>query len=263
VNSAPAAPRPAATVVLLRDGAEHLEVFLQRRVDGMAFAPGMTVFPGGRLDRADLGASPNRWHGPSPDWWSQRLGCPAEQAGGLVVAAIRETLEESGVLLAGPGPDTVITDPGTLRRCRAGLAAGQAMTDVLADAGLRLRTDLLAPWAEWITPEDEPRRYDAWFFLAACPDGQQPDGATGEVAEAGWWPVRTALEHWRGGRLKLMPPTWVTLEQLAELPDVAAALAAAQRRTIRPIMPVLRSEHGRPVVELPDGGRWPVPDGMR
>ncbi len=249
----PVVPRPAATVALLRDGPEHLEVFLQRRVDDMAFAPGMTVFPGGRMDRADISVPPARWHGPGPDRWSQRLGCPVEQAGGLVVAAIRETFEESGVLLAGPRPDEVLTDPGTLRRCRAALANGNGMDAVLADAGLVLRTDLLAPWAEWITPEGEPRRYDTWFFLAALPDGQQPDGATGEVAEAGWWPLRTALAQWRVGRLKLMPPTWVTLEQLAELPDVAAALSAAHHRKIEPIMPTLRREHGRLVVELPEG----------
>ncbi len=253
--SPPVTPRPAATVALLRDGRQRLEVFLQRRVDAMAFAPGMTVFPGGRVDRSDHGMPAERWHGPEPDWWAARLGCPAEQARALVVAAIRETFEESGVLLAGPAADQVLSDPVRLRRCREEIATEPDLGAVLTDEGLLLRTDLLAPWAEWITPEGEPRRYDTWFFLAALPDGQQADGATGEVAEAGWWSVPAALAEWRAGPMKLMPPTWVTLEQLVELPDVATALAAARDRTIHPIMPLLRREGGRLVVELPDGMR--------
>ncbi|HEX5402792.1 MAG TPA: NUDIX hydrolase, partial [Pseudonocardiaceae bacterium] len=101
----PAVPRHAATVILARDGAAGIEVFLLRRVMGMAFAGGMTVFPGGGVDQRDADASV-AWTGPPADWWAERFGCEPGLARALVCAAVRETFEESGVLLAGPDPAT-------------------------------------------------------------------------------------------------------------------------------------------------------------
>ncbi|OLT19945.1 hypothetical protein BJF78_10335 [Pseudonocardia sp. CNS-139] len=182
--------------MLLRDrpdpppGRTPLQVFLQRRAAGMAFAGGMTVFPGGGVDAADR-PDPDRWTGPDPAWWGERLGVPAEQAGALVSAAVRETFEECGVLLAGPDVPDGAAD------LRADLVAHRrTLAGVLRDAGLVLRADLLRPWARWITPESAPRRYDTAFFVARVPAGQDADAHTTEAVEATWW---HPAERWSTG----------------------------------------------------------------
>ena len=173
----PVVPRPAATVVLVRDdprpppGRTPLQVFLQRRVAGMAFASGMTVFPGGGVDRSDHADVPG-WVGPTPTEWGQRLGYEPELAGALVKAAVRETFEECGVLLAGPpGPGPVTQGPVILPNgVRADLVARRrTLADVLD--GLALRADLLRAWSRWITPAVAPKRYDTAFLVAQVPDG--------------------------------------------------------------------------------------------
>jgi 8-oxo-dGTP pyrophosphatase MutT (NUDIX family) len=258
--------RPAATVLLVRDhpdpppGRTPLQVFLQRRVAGMAFAGGMTVFPGGGVDATDR-PDPDRWVGPGPGWWAERLGLDAEPAGALVHAAVRETFEECGVLLAGPA-----TAVG-LDRYRADLVARRrTLPDLLAETGLVLRADLLHPWARWITPPGPPRRYDTAFFVALVPAGQDADAHTTEAVEATWWHPAEALEHWERGEMQLMPPTSRTLAEIAELPDSAAVLAAARHREIRPIMPGVRKQGDRLVAVLPDDTTLPAtgfPEGSR
>jgi 8-oxo-dGTP pyrophosphatase MutT (NUDIX family) len=254
VHPEPVVPKPAATVLLLRDdprpppGRTPLQVFLQRRVAAMAFAGGMTVFPGGGVDAGDR-PDPALWAGPDPQWWAGRLGCAPAEAGALVQAAVRETFEECGVLLAGPAP----VDGDALTSVRAELAARRTtLGAVLGRAGLVLRADLLLPWARWITPEAEPRRYDTAFFVARVPAGQEADAHTSEAVEARWWYPAEALEHEARGDVRLMPPTLHTLRELAALPDTAAALAAARDRVVRPVRPVVRQEDGRTVVVVPD-----------
>jgi glyoxylase-like metal-dependent hydrolase (beta-lactamase superfamily II) len=262
----PVTPRPAATVILLRDRREDAagpEVFLQRRVKAMRFAPSVTVFPGGGVDERDHGLDPARWHGPAPDWWARRLGCPPELAGALVVAAVRETFEECGVLLAGgPGGAPLPADPERLAAARAELVASRgSLAAVLAEHAWVLRADLLRPWSNWITPEVESRRYDTRFFVAALPEGQHADDVTSEVTEAGWYRPGEALTLWHEERIDLLPPTWITLEQLAELPDVAAALRAGDEREIVPLMPVVTRDGDRFLLTLPEVGyrEHPVP----
>jgi 8-oxo-dGTP pyrophosphatase MutT (NUDIX family) len=238
------AARPAATVLLLRDGPDALEVFLQRRVRGMAFAGGMTVFPGGGVDAADR-PDPLAWHGPDPRWWARRFGYAVDVAGAVVVAAVRETFEECGVLLAGPGTvDAQARDDLVARR--------RTLGDVLVGAGLALRTDLLAPWTRWVTPEAEPRRYDTAFFVARLPDGQEADARTTEAVEATWWSPAEALAGADRGTLRLMPPTRHTLAEIAGYPDVAAVMDAARERPVRTYRPVLSRDGGRVVVAVPD-----------
>ncbi len=169
-----AVPKPAATVILVRD-APHLEVFLQRRVAGMAFAGGMTVFPGGGVAAEDR--LPASWDGRPPAWFAERLACDEELATAFVRAAVRETFEECGVLLAGPGTTSPTEREALVERRRT-------LDEVLTDAGLTLRADLLRPWARWITPEVSPRRYDTAFFVAAVPEGQAADARTTEAVEA-------------------------------------------------------------------------------
>lgn len=239
-------------MLLVRDhpepppGRSPLQVFLQRRVAGMAFAGGMTVFPGGGVDASDR-AEPDRWAGPDPQWWGERLGVAADLAGALVHAAIRETFEECGVLLAGPFL------PIDRDRHRADVVARRrSFPDVLADAGLVLRTDLLRAWARWITPVGSPRRYDTAFFVALVPDGQEADAHTTEAVEALWWHPDEALERWRQGEMQLMAPTSRTLQEIAGLGDSAAVLAAAQERVIRPILPRVHRNGDQLVAVLPD-----------
>src|SRR3712207_5599102 len=170
----PVEARDASTVVLLRDGDRReggLEVYLLRRVAGMAFAGGFCVFPGGGVDPRDDEAAIG-WAGPSAQEWAELLGTTAEHARGLVCAAVRETFEESGVLLAGPTSDTVVRDTTghDWEQDRRRLEERDlAFSDVLRRRGLVLRTDLLRWWGSWVTPEQEPRRYDTRFFLARLP----------------------------------------------------------------------------------------------
>jgi len=235
VTSAPVVPKPAATVVLIRDdpappaGRTPLQVFLQRRVAGMAFAGGMTVFPGGSVDPSDHVDVP-RWIGPTPASWGERLGHPPALAAALVKAAVRETYEECGVLLAGDGPATLAA------HLRADLLARRAaLPDVLGDRPLR--ADLLRAWSRWITPPSSPRRYDTAFLVARLPAAQEADAHTTEAVEARWWHPAEALERWHAGDLKLMLPTQTTLREIDEYPDCAAVLAGAEHRTIEPIHP--------------------------
>lgn len=242
-------PRPAATVLLLRDdpnpppGRDPLQVFLQRRVAGMAFAGGMTVFPGGGVDPSDR-PDPARWSGPSPAQWGERLACDAELAGSLVHAAVRETFEECGVLLAGPGQV-----PHHERE--ALVAHRRTLGQVLTGARLTLHSELLAAWSRWITPEQSPKRYDTAFFVARVPEGQEADAHTTEAVEATWWHPATALEHWERGDMQLLAPTFTSLREIAEHPDAASVLAAAADRVVRPIVPMVRREGDQVVVVLP------------
>ncbi|WP_300015148.1 NUDIX domain-containing protein [Pseudonocardia sp.] len=248
----PAVARPAATVLLIRDadGPRPLQVFLQRRVAGMAFAGGMTVFPGGGVDPSDL-PDPALWSGPDPHWWGNRITAGADLAGRLVHAAVRETFEECGVLLAaradGSPPDRAVFPAE-----RAALVARErTLRDVLTAGGLVLRADLLHAWARWVTPEESPRRYDTAFFVAAVPEGQQADAHTTEAVEAAWWHPAQALERWQAGEMELMAPTFRTLQEIGEYPDTASVLAAAAEREVAPVTPRVRKDGDHVVIVLP------------
>lgn len=241
----PVLPRPAATVLLLRDDPDgRLQVFLQRRVKGMAFAGGMTVFPGGGVDASDRAGIV--WEGPEPAWWAERLGCDVDEAAGFVLAAVRETFEECGVLLA----DGAAVDSATLAQARDDVAQRRRpFGDVLAGLGLRVRADLLHPWARWITPVVQPRRYDTAFFTAIVPPGQEADAQTTEAVEATWWTPDAALEAFRDGEIGLMRPTRTILTDIAAFPDAAALHAAAPTGAISSILPMV--VEGLPDVLLP------------
>jgi 8-oxo-dGTP pyrophosphatase MutT (NUDIX family) len=231
----PATPKDAATVMLVRDADSGLEVFLQRRVMGMAFAGGMTVFPGGGVDRRDADTS-LAWHGPPPSWWASRFACDVGLARALVCAAVRETFEESGVLLAGPSEETVVSDVRPYAQARAGLVDRElSLAGFLAEAGLVLRADLLRPWSNWVTPVEEKRRFDARFFLARVPEGQVPDGDTSEAADTRWGRPTETLDEWKAGTVGLLPPTWTTLAELEECTSVSDAMS--RERTIEKLMP--------------------------
>ncbi|WP_194824008.1 NUDIX domain-containing protein [Nocardia sp. XZ_19_231] len=247
--------RDASTVMLVRDGEAGIEVFLQRRVKAMAFAAGVTVFPGGGVDAAD-GIADIAWTGPEPAWWAKRFATEEQSAQALVAAAVRETFEECGVLLAGPTADTVVDDSARYREARGKLERRElSLADFLASEGLVLRADLLRPWSNWITPEAEPRRYDTRFFVAVLPQGQIADGATSEASQVIWRTPQDALASWREGEHVLMPPTWSQLDALCGFADTAAVLAAD--RVIEPIMPKYSpGAGGRPLSDFPDSERY-------
>jgi 8-oxo-dGTP pyrophosphatase MutT (NUDIX family) len=255
----PVAAKDAATVMLLRDGPSGLEVFLLRRVTQMAFAGGMTAYPGGGVDPHDADASiaESHWAGPGPRWWARRFGCDVPLARALVCAAVRETFEESGVLLAGPDADHVVQDATRYAGERAALVARElSLAAFLAGSGLVLRADLLRPWANWVTPAGERRRYDTRFMLAELPAGQRADGRTSEAVEAAWCRPADALADRSAGRRWLMPPTWYTLAELAELGSVADAFAAAEGREIETVTPLLVRAGGELHLTFPGDPRY-------
>lgn len=250
-----ATPRDAATVVLLRDGAAGLEVYLLRRARSMAFAAGMHVFPGGSVDPRD-GERSTGWAGRDVEQWAGALGCPAPVARALVCAAVRETFEESGVLLAGRSATEVVADTtgdGWEADRRALLDRSVSLAGLLDGRGLVLRSDLLRPWAHWITPEFEPRRFDTRFFVAAVPRGQRARDVSGEADEAIWSSVADAVAGFAAGRLPMLPPTIVALRELAAYPTVGDVLSADVELT--PLMPraTLAADGIRLVVDGPAG----------
>ena len=244
--------RDAATVVLLRDGADGVDVWLLTRVDEMVFAAGTTVFPGGRVDSADAELP---WSGRSPDVLALRLGCDEIVARALVGAAVRETFEEAGVLLTDP-PSGVVG----VTTLAADVEAGRfRFGDLLRDQGLAVASDLLHPWARWITPLGEVRRYDTRFFVAALPDGATPADLTSESSTAGWLPARAALAEGERGERILMPPTVAVLQSVAAFPTVSEVLAAADARDLTPVAPVLRRDAEGMSIMLSDGTTVPLP----
>lgn len=233
------APRDAATIALVRPGPGSPETYLLRRQTTMAFAPGMYVFPGGGLQESDREVV--GWVGPSSSQWADRLGCDPDTARALVVAAVRETFEESGILFAGPDADTVVADTSSpdLQEARLDLDAGAlSFGDFLGARDLVLRSDLLGAWAHWITPAFEPRRYDTRFFVAAVPRGQSVGTLPGEADRAVWASLASVLEAVRAGEAAMLPPTWITCRELLQA-DPATVVADAAQREIRPIEPKL------------------------
>ncbi len=243
--------RDAATVVLLRDSPVGPEAYLLRRVRQMAFAGGAHVFPGGSVDPADKHVPAEMgWAGPAADWWAEQLRCDAPTARALVCAAVRETFEESGVLLAGPSEHEVLADVSSddWEAERVALEAReQSLSDLLARRSLVLRADLLRPYAHWVTPAMEPKRFDTRFFLAALPAGQLCRDAGTEADQRVWVrPAEALAKDWF-----LMPPTRVSLEDLVGAEDVADALSA--RRDIRSVHPVYDLDDAGRLVLLPPG----------
>ncbi len=235
----PAEPRNAATVVLLRSGAAGPEVYLLQRQSSMAFAAGMCVFPGGGVDPRDFDHEV-AWAGPDAAAWAHRLGTDEATARALVCAAVRETFEESGVLLAGESPEDVVADTtgGDWEADRVALEARElSMTDFLTRRGLVLRSDLLGAWAGWLTPVFEPRRYRTWFFVADLPEGQRTRDVSSESSQVTWLPAADAVAAVDEDRLFMLPPTYLTCLEVATYDAPAAVLEAAEERRVEMFTP--------------------------
>ncbi|MGA8852497.1 MAG: NUDIX hydrolase [Aeromicrobium sp.] len=237
-GSDPVPPKDAATIVVVRDGDDGIEAYLMRRQTSMKFAAGFDVFPGGGLQADDHDAD-IPWVGPAADEWAARWRCDARLARALVVAAVRETFEETGVLLAGPDADSVLSDTGTpdLHQARNDLEEGRiGFGDFLTARGLVLRADLLGAWAHWITPAFEPRRYDTRFFVAALPTGQRVGTMSREADHARWAPLRGVLAAIDAGEAAMMPPTMATCREVARH-TAASIVEASACRTFDTVVP--------------------------
>jgi 8-oxo-dGTP pyrophosphatase MutT (NUDIX family) len=247
--------RDAATVVLLRDGTDGIEAWMLTRVRQMVFAGGMTVFPGGRVDDgdADLPMTPTDFRS-----LATRFGCEEHLARALIGAAVRETFEETGVLLTVPPPSVDLT------RARTEVESGRVGFDrLLREHDLVVDADALRPWARWVTPVGEVRRYDTRFFVGALPDGAEAADVTTESSAASWIGLGAALVLAQRGERTMLPPTVMTLASLAEYDSVTDALAAADIRSLEPIHPALAVlENGELGVWIPGGEQFALPKSM-
>jgi 8-oxo-dGTP pyrophosphatase MutT (NUDIX family) len=245
--------RPAATVMLVRDGEGGLEVFMLRRTLAAVFAGGMYVFPGGRLDDADASAEVEALSDLTDVEASGRLDVPS---GGLAywVAAIRECFEEAGVLLASRDgevlrfdePDVVARFEGYRHRVHDG---SLSLAALCRQEGLRLTTSPVQYVSHWITPIGERRRFDTRFFVARAPQAQEPLHDDHETVESLWVRPQDALERCHRGELAMIPPTMKNLEFLVPHATADAALAAATRVGRPPaILPKLRVDADGQVV---------------
>ncbi|MDR3082700.1 MAG: NUDIX hydrolase, partial [Streptomyces sp.] len=240
----PVAPKRAATVMLLKDTDGAPAVHMLRRRASMAFAGGAYAYPGGGVDPRDHDLRIG-WAGPTRAWWADRLGVDETSAQAIVCAAVRETYEEAGVLLAGPTPQTVVGDTtgADWEADRAALVARDlSFAEFLDRRGLVLRSDLLGAWTRWITPEFETRRYDTWFFVAALPEGQRTRNASTEADRTVWIRPARAAASYDEGELLMMPPTIATLRQLIPYPSAAEVLKAAPGRDLTPVLARARLE---------------------
>ncbi|WP_338418202.1 NUDIX hydrolase [Nocardioides houyundeii] len=238
-HAEPAEPRDAATVVLMRPGAGEPDLYLLRRQTSMAFAGGMCVFPGGGVDPRDDDPAV-AWAGPSPTEWAERLGTDEDKARALVCAAVRETFEESGVLLAGPSASTVVEDTSgdDWEADRVALESRELhFSDFLVRRGLVLRTDLLGAWSGWLTPIFEPRRYRTWFFVAAMPQGQVTRHVGTEASSVRWVPAAEAVRRVEAQEIGMLPPTWLTCLEISGFEHPDSVLAAAADRRVEMFMP--------------------------
>jgi 8-oxo-dGTP pyrophosphatase MutT (NUDIX family) len=238
----PAKPRDAATLILLRDCRQHglgIEVLLLRRHARSAFLPGVYVFPGGVVEETDF--TPEMaalCRGLSFDQAHQiiRDVSPPEKSLGFFVAAIRESFEESGILLAHGNTGRSPLDEGRMIRLAGYRAKVHANPPTfvcrLGDEALELATNTLHYFAHWITPEVLPIRFDARFFVAAAPSGQQasPDGK--ETVEAMWISPQDTLEKNKTGSLNLAPPTFYSLRELAGCSTVDEVIASTRGKKI-------------------------------
>lgn len=241
VLQAPVIPRPAATLLLLRDGEAGVEVLMTARHEESGFAAGALVFPGGKVDPEDL------------ELRRFCAGCHGlgDAAIGFRIAAIRETFEEAGILLARHGGDPALLSAAqfaALRRHHAGAAGFAAL---VAGAGLELASDTLVPYAHWITPIDRPKRFDTHFFLAAAPADQIAVHDGRETVEAVWTTPAAALANADRQGAKLVFATRMNLMKLARSRTVAEALAAAARETIVTVCPEFVATPDGPAVRIP------------
>jgi len=256
-----AAPKLAATILLVRDGPTGLEVFMVQRHHKIDFATGAMVFPGGKVEPGDadprLRARCGGADGLDDDALTVRVG------------AIRETFEECGVLLARPRGSSALVAADRLReleaRWRDRLNRDEAgLAEVVLAEDLELACDLLVPFAHWVTPEMVPKRFDTYFFLVAAPPDQVALHDGGESVDSVWTTAQHALAEAEAGRRTIIFPTLMNLNLLGLGHDVGDALARTRARAVVTVRPALtRTPDGKPELRIPpEAGYPPLPPAL-
>jgi|SRR5579864_8460758 len=229
---------PAATLIVVRDRAEGMpELLMVERAQGMAFAAGAFVFPGGRIDPAD-----------------REMGCELG-IDASAIAAVRETIEETAV----PVGLVPVPSPAAASELQQALIADRPLGQMLGESGLRIESEAITPFARWVPKFHAVRRFDTLFFVARCPDGEwEPRVVEGECADAAWLSAEEILERERRGESRLIFPTRRTLERLAQHSSFAAIRADALAHPIEPVTPWVEERDGEKFITIPSHLGFPV-----
>lgn len=228
---------------------------------------GAHVFPGGRVDDGDALDFPET----ACDGLQTIPAFPdltRAQELPYRVAALRELVEEAGVLIARRGDGRPVTSD-VASVIRDALAGGGSLPVLIAEHGLRLALDAAVPFAHWVTPDIEPRRYDTRFFLAQMPDGQDARHDAGETTELRWIAAAAAVALAERGDILLPPPTWTTLRQMAKWRSVDEMFAWAASTTIVRVQPRLQRDEQQTILTLPGDPLmpalpgWDIPEDTR
>jgi 8-oxo-dGTP pyrophosphatase MutT (NUDIX family) len=254
----PAPPRPATTVLLLRpskpgDMASPLEVFMVVRHHQIDAFSGALVFPGGKLEDADGDARLRARCGGADKISADELK--------FRVAGVREAFEECGILLARKPAQRAVVGAVDLKgieeRWRAKLTKDEAsILDLVEAEDLELATDLMTPFAHWITPTFAPKRFDTWFFLAEAPEDQIALHDGSESVDSVWISPQQAIAEATAGRRTLVHATTKNLELLAEARTVAEALSQASQRKIVTVQPWVEQRDGKRFLHIPEGAGY-------
>jgi 8-oxo-dGTP pyrophosphatase MutT (NUDIX family) len=256
-NEVHSAPLASATVMLLRDSLGGPQVLMMRRHGNSNVLGGVHVFPGGKLDPPDCMVDASLLDQPLLQLQQalNQSGLDAQTAAGLHIAALRETLEECGLLLCrGVAPDV-------LRQARERIRAGHGFVATLRQLGLAIETSHLAPWSRWITPRVASvsnKRFDTRFFVAEAPQGQDARHDDHEATETVWLHPRAALHQYWEREIELAPPQIMTLSQLSHFDSVTDLLKAARSRSPALIEPEPFDQDGQRVICYPGDPRHSV-----
>ena len=238
----PALPRPSATVLIVRDAPDGLEIFMVARDRQVDMASGAVVFPGGKIDADDR----------APVWGA--LAAPKAPDRAYWIAAVRETFEEAGLLIASgaAGPIAAAEATRIAGTLRTPLLDGNVkFSQLMTEKGLQPALDSMAPFAHWVTPLQVPKRFETHFFLVAALPGQEAVHDGREAVSSFWMRPKDLLADGAAGRQTLVPPTRLNLELLAESETVAEALIAARARTIVTVMPEMTKIEGGMRLSIP------------
>lgn len=252
-ESTVATPRPAATLLLLREAPAGLEVFMVVRHHAIEFMSGALVFPGGKVDPQDSALAIS-------DLCDGLDGLDPFDAAGRI-AAIREAYEEAGVLLARDNNGALVSGDrlAAYGAERARIAQGNLpFAEFLRNAGFRLAADLLAPYARWIGPKEAPKRFDTLFYVAAAPVGQLAAHDGGESVDSVWINPARAVEEGDARRRVIVFPTRCNLEWLAQYSTIEQAMAAARASQVYPIHPFVEERNGEKMLCIREDAGYPT-----
>ena len=245
----PAVPLASATILLVRDGASGVEVFMVKRHHQIDFASGALVFPGGKLDEHDKNPALRNHADGAQNLDDLRLS--------LAACAIREGFEESGILLARKPGNTDYIDAAAshaLSHWRPKLNKSEVgLAEFLAHENLHLACDALVPFAHWVTPIFMPKRFDTYFYIAATPPGQLGRHDGSESVDSVWVNPMEAIED---KRWTIIFPTKMNLLKLGKAKSAAEAITAAKAEPVVTVEPKVITKDGKQLLTIPDNAGY-------